>query len=318
MHELVITRNNPLIDPAIHIWGWEIAVYLFLGGFVAGMMMISGYFILTGRTKNTKCSCFLVPIVAIFLLSIGMLALFLDLSYKEHFWRMYVTFQWWSPMSWGAWILFLVYPILIANALIRIPDEIKGKLKLLTNFSEKLNKRPFLIKIIGSASMIVGGLLGTYTGILLSSFVARPAWNNSMLWILFLVSGLSTAAAFVHLVGRDAEERRMLAKADNGFLVAELIIICLILIGFLTSSKVHIQAVNLILGGEYTATFWIFVVFIGIVIPLFIQLLAVNLKIRHTPVAPILVITGGLILRFIIVSMGQNSQWNTAIYDIIK
>ncbi len=318
MHELVITRNNSLIDPAIHIWGWEIAVYLFLGGFVAGMMMISGYFILTGRTKNTKCSCFLVPIVAIFLLSIGMLALFLDLSYKEHFWRMYVTFQWWSPMSWGAWILFLVYPILIANALIRIPDEIKGKLKLLTNFSEKLNKRPFLIKIIGSASMIVGGLLGTYTGILLSSFVARPAWNNSMLWILFLVSGLSTAAAFVHLVGRDAEERRMLAKADNGFLVAELIIICLILIGFLTSSKVHIQAVNLILGGEYTATFWIFVVFIGIVIPLFIQLLAVNLKIRHTPVAPILVITGGLILRFIIVSMGQNSQWNTAIYDIIK
>lgn len=318
MNELVITRNNPMIDPSIHIWGWEIAVYLFLGGIVAGMMMISGYFILTGRTQNTKCSCFLIPIVAIVAISIGMLALFLDLEYKVHFWRMYVTFQWWSPMSWGAWILFLVYPILIANALIRIPEEMKGKLKFLVAFSDKINQRPFLVKVIGASSMIVGGLLGTYTGILLSSFVARPAWNSSMLWILFLVSGLSTAAAFVHLVGRDADERRMLAKADNGFLVAELIIIILIIIGFLTSTKSHIQAANLILGGEYTATFWIFVVFIGIVIPLIIQLLAVNLKIRHTPVAPILVITGGLILRFIIVSMGQHTQWNTAIYDVIK
>ena len=32
MHELVNTRHNPMIDPAMHIWGWEIPVYLFLGG----------------------------------------------------------------------------------------------------------------------------------------------------------------------------------------------------------------------------------------------------------------------------------------------
>ncbi len=318
MNELVITRNNPMIDPSIHIWGWEIAVYLFLGGIVAGMMMISGYFILTGRTQNTKCSCFLIPIVAIFAITIGMLALFLDLEYKIHFWRMYVTFQWWSPMSWGAWILFLVYPILVANALIRIPDELKDKLKFLKPISDKINQKSYLVKIIGASSMIVGGLLGTYTGILLSSFVARPVWNTPMLWILFLVSGLSTAAAFVHLVGRDADERRMLAKADNGFLIAELIIIALMIIGFLTSTKVHIEAIHLILSGPYTATFWIFVIFIGIIIPLIIQLLAVNLKIRHTPVAPILVIFGGLVLRFIIVSMGQYTEWNTAIYNVIK
>ena len=32
MIELTTTRHNPLIDPSLHVWGWEIPVYLFLGG----------------------------------------------------------------------------------------------------------------------------------------------------------------------------------------------------------------------------------------------------------------------------------------------
>ena len=43
-----------------------------------------------------------------------------------------------------------------------------------------------------------------YTGILLSSLGARPLWASGILGPLFLVSGLSTAAAFAHLVARDA------------------------------------------------------------------------------------------------------------------
>ena len=35
--------------------------------------------------------------------------------------------------------------------------------------------------------------------------------------------------------------------------------------------------------------------------------MAVNHKIKHSPIAPILVIAGGLVLRFIIVEAGQYS-----------
>ncbi len=52
-----------------------------------------------------------------------------------------------------------------------------------------------------------------------------------------------------------------------------------------------------------------FVIGLGIVVPLTIQLLAVNHKVKHAPVAPILVIAGGLILRFVIVYAGQFSHW---------
>ena len=51
--------------------------------------------------------------------------------------------------------------------------------------------------------MALGVVLGIYTGILLSAFGARPLWNSAVLGLLFLISGLSSAAAFVHMVAKD-------------------------------------------------------------------------------------------------------------------
>ena len=309
MLELTTTRNNFLIDPTMTVWGWEIPVYLFLGGLVAGMMIISGYFLFSGRNKSHNSSSRMLPWISIVVLSIGMFALFLDLSHKLYFWRLYTTFQVTSPMSWGAWILLLVYPALLVNGLIYPPKVFIEKIPQLESISKKIQNHPFLIKNIGVLNMLFGGMLGIYTGVLLSTLGARPLWNTSILWVLFVVSGLSTAAAFVHMIAKDKYERELLAKADNGFLIVELFVLIMMILGLLTSSQAHIDAVHLILNGPYAAAFWIFVVAIGIVIPLIIQLLAVNHKVKHTPIAPILVIIGGLILRFVIVSAGQYSQW---------
>ena len=312
MHELTTTRHNHLIDPTLTVWGWEIPVYLFLGGMVAGMMIISGYFLFKGKQKNTDCLCFVVPMLSIILLSLGMFALFLDLEHKQYVWRLYTTFEFTSPMSWGAWILILVYPALIANIIIRLPDELAERFAKLKELSVKISSHKFLVKNIGVLNMIMGGILGMYTGVLLSTLGARPLWNTSILWMLFLVSGLSAAAAFVHMVAKNIEERELLAKADNGFLTIELFVIVLMLVGLYTSTGVHRDSALMLMSGSFAPVFWVFVVGMGIVIPLFIQLLAVNHKIQHTPVAPIFVIIGGLILRFVIVQAGQVSHYINA------
>jgi formate-dependent nitrite reductase membrane component NrfD len=57
--------------------------------------------------------------------------------------------------------------------------------------------------------------------------------------------------------------------------------------------------------------FWVGVVGLGIVLPLLIQSLAVTRRIAHTSLAPVLVILGGLALRFVIVYAGQYSHWPT-------
>jgi formate-dependent nitrite reductase membrane component NrfD len=49
----------------------------------------------------------------------------------------------------------------------------------------------------------------------------------------------------------------------------------------------------------------------GIALPLFIQLMMGSHRIAHTIVAPLLVMAGGLALRFVIVSAGQYSHWFT-------
>lgn len=309
MNEITTTRHNHMIDPSLHVWGWEIPVYLFLGGMVAGMMLISGYFLFKGRTSEENCSCFYLPFMSIIILSVGMVALFLDLEHKLYVWRLYTTFEIRSAMSWGSWILVLVYPVLIINMMLKPPQFLITKFPVLIKARDYLLERKNLIKNFGVVSMFFGAGIGLYTGVLLSSLGARPLWSSSILWLLFLISGLSGAAAFVHVIAKNVYERELLAKADNAFLIIELFIIALFIIGLKTATEVQASAADLLLTGEFASMFWVFVIGIGIIIPLIIQLLAVNHKIHHTPIAPLMVIVGGLILRFVIVSAGQYSHW---------
>jgi protein NrfD len=309
LRELVITRHNEMIEPVFGIWHWEIAVYLFLGGIVAGMMVVLGYFLFELRHRELRCSCSVLPGMSLVLLSLGMLALFLDLEHKQYFWRLYVTFKPASPMSWGSWILILVYPALFAAMILRLPDSIRNRFPSLRALADKARANPVFVRFVGIFCMVLGVMLGIYTGILLSTMGARPLWNSSLLGPLFLVSGLSTAAAFVHLIAQDPYERVLLAKADNAFLSIELFIIILFIMGLLGSTQVHIEAARLLLTGAFAPVFLVFVVGLGIIIPLIIQLLAVSHRIPHTPAAPIIVIAGGLILRLVFVYAGQASHW---------
>ena len=309
MNEITTTRHNEMIDPLLHVWGWEIPVYLFLGGLVAGMMIISGYFLYTGRFKESESSRLYLPFISFVLLSVGMFALFLDLEHKLYVWRLYTTFEITSPMSWGSWILVLIYPVLIAGIILGMPEKYIKKFSFLESARAFLQANKTRIRSLGMLNILFGIMLGMYTGVLLSSLGARPLWSTSILWVLFLTSGLSGAAAFIHMIAKDKYERELLAKGDNIFLSFELLVIIMMLVSLASTSEVHMNAAMLLISGEYAAGFWIFVIGLGIVIPLIIQLLAVNHKIKHTPVAPILVIAGGLALRWIIVGAGQLSHW---------
>jgi formate-dependent nitrite reductase membrane component NrfD len=172
-----------------------------------------------------------------------------------------------------------------------------------------LLRRPAWTHAIATVTVALGVGLGIYTGVLLSALGARPFWNSALLGPLFLVSGLSSAAAFAHLVAPARVEREQLAATDNVLLVVELVLVALFLVGLLSSSRAHADAAFLVLGGPFTAVFWVLVVGAGIVIPLFIQLLAVTRRIQHTPLGPILVMAGGLALRFVVVAVGQVSHW---------
>lgn len=312
--ELFATGRSPATDPHLHVWGWEIPVYLFLGGLTAGIMVLSGWALWKGRRNPRPHTTFALASSGLFLLglaaiSLGMLALFLDLAHKPYVWRLYLTVKPWSPMSWGAWILLLVYPVLALGVLLDPPKALLRWAPPLGPVAAWMAGREWVRHATGFVSIVTGVALGIYTGILLSALGARPLWSSGLLGPLFLVSGLSTAAAFAHWASPEPEERVQLAWLDNLFLTIELGLIGLLLVGLVSSSAVHAEAARLLLGGPYTAVFWVGVVFIGILLPLAIQTLAVTHRIVHTPIAPVLVMLGGLALRFVIVSAGQVSHW---------
>jgi protein NrfD len=308
MIELLTTRHNPLIDPTMHVWGWEIPVYLFLGGWVAGSMVLSGWLQLRGGEQGRSSVGRVLPWISLVLISLGMGALFLDLEHRLYVWRLYLTLQPASPMSWGGWILLLVYPVLALGALTSLPEGLLRRWPAAAALARR-TRHPQSARWLGTSNIAIGVALGIYTGILLSSLGARPLWASAALGPLFLVSGLSTGAAFAHMIARDETEQATLLRADSLFLLVELALIALFLIGHLTAGEVYANAARLLLGGPYTAVFWVLVVGLGILLPLVIQSLMVSHRMAHTLVAPLLVMSGGLALRFVVVSAGQWSHW---------
>jgi protein NrfD len=317
MNEITNTRHNHLIDPTMHVWGWEIPLYLFLGGLVAGIMIFAGIQMLRKKEEEPSMALSLLPWAAPIALSIGMFFLWLDLEHPFNAWRFYLAFKVTSPMSWGSWVLLGVYPVSILLAWVITPEFLKGMVR------ERLNGVPLFGKVdewsrenarlLGILSIILGAALGIYTGVLLGTMVARPLWNSALLGPLFLVSGLSSGAAFMLLFGLTDRERIFLGRADMALITAELALLALWMIGLASGSGPSQLALASIFGGPYTAAFWTLVVALGLLAPL----LGEWLEYKHGAVpgkgTAILVLLGGFALRWIMVFAGQATGWVTEI-----
>lgn len=311
MREITITsgRDMHLIDPALTIWGWEIPVYLFLGGLVAGILFFSALYYLRGKADEMPTVVRATPLLAPVLLGLGLFALFLDLEYKLHVFRFYTNIRLESPMSWGSWTLAVIFPLSVVWAMIHIEQVFTGwrwPYRWLARIVEIARQyaRP-----IAWVLMIYAIILGMYTGILLSAFNARPVWNSAILGPLFLVSGLSTGVALNLLISKNEAEKHLLSRIDIMAIAVELFLIIHLFMGFLASTQIHIEAAGLFLGGPYTAGFWIFVVALGLVLPALLEFLELKGRVLATRIPALLVLAGGLILRFIIVDAGQVSHW---------
>jgi protein NrfD len=308
--ELFISgRDIPNIDPFLNIWHWQIPIYLFLGGLAAGILFFASLFTIIGKENEmpstVKWGPFLVPGALV----LGLFMLFLDLKHQLYFWRLYTTIRMESPMSWGAWVLMFITPLSflwIASYLKELVPDWNWKFK----WVEKLigwvqqNRQPMAWVMMGLAVV-----LGIYTGILLSAFNARPLWNNAILGPLFMVSGMSTGVATIMWISKSHSERRILGRIDLLLIIIELFFITHMIMGMLAGSEVMIQAAGLFLGGQFTVSFWVFVVILGLLFPAVLEILELNGYKIPIAIPALLILTGGLIFRFIMVEAGQITRY---------
>jgi len=308
--ELIVSgRMNPMVDPVLHAWGWEIPVYLFLGGVAAGLLFFAGLYYILGKENEFPTAVKRAPILIPIVLIVGLGALFLDLHHKLYFWRLYTTIKIFSPMSWGAWTLMIVTPLSMIWAALYIKEwfpKWDWKFDVLKDMEEFFSEYK---KVLAWLMVLFGVVLGIYTGILLSAFNARPLWNTSILGPLFLASGLSAGAAIIMLLSKTHEERKLFAKVDLMVIGIELFLIIHMFMGYHASTQAQQDAASLFLGGDLTAAFWIFVVVLGMIIPALLEILELNKKYIPVIIPVTLILLGSFMLRFLITYAGQLSRY---------
>ena len=311
--ELIISgRNLPHIDPHLDLWHWPISLYLFLGGLAAGILFFTAVVTLFNKEEKYQGAVKWATIIPPFALSIGLIALLYDLTHIWYSWRLFTAFRITSPMSWGAWTLLLITPISLLwtisyfKAYFPSWNWQEGLLAILGKLIDYINQHKKILAWVLIPSTII---LGIYTGILLSAFNARPLWNNSILGPLFLTSGLSTGAAAIIVLAKSHTERKLFSMIDLVLIGIELFLITHMIMGMMAGSQVQIEASQLIMGGEFTVMFWVFVVILGLAFPAILEIFElIGFKVPAV-VPAILVLIGGLVFRFVMVDAGQLTRY---------
>ena len=199
--------QGPIINAPV--WTWEIPLYFWFGGIAAGSSFVALACDLAGDEDSARVA----RKVALAALMPSPPLLVMDLGRPERFYNMLRIFKPRSPMSMGAWALSAFGGLAGASVL----ADLLGR------------KRE--AKLLGGANALVGGYLGSYTGVLLAS-TAVPVWARSRLFLgpIFISTATATGAAATRLalvatglpVGHPT--RRALGTVETGAMAAELIL----------------------------------------------------------------------------------------------
>lgn len=281
-------------------WQWLIIVYFFLGGLAGGAYFLAVLIDLFGDPLDRPLAR-LGYLVAFPLTVVCGLLLIVDLHRPLRFWHMLLqseTFRPmlkpWSPMSLGSWALLLFGGFALLSFLAALADDGLGRWPALARL------RP--PGVLGTLVAILGGLLGFfiagYTGVLLT-VTNRPIWaDTNLLGLVFLVSGASSAAALLALLGRrraraSVQGLHALERFDSLMLVLELLA--------LIALVVSLGGVARLWLGAWGALLLIGVVGLGILVPLVLYRRALRAGVLGSPVAPALVLAGSFLLRLVII-----------------
>lgn len=191
------------------VWTWEVPLYFWFGGMAAGSSFVALACDLAGDHRSAR----IARGVALGALMPSPPLLIMDLGRPERFYNMLRIFKPRSPMSTGAWCLS-VFGGLAAGA---VGADVLG--------------RPRLARAAGGANAVVGGYLGSYTGVLLAA-TAVPVWARSRLFLgpIFVATGALTGAGTTRMVlaasGTPADHptRVALGRVETGAMAAELLL----------------------------------------------------------------------------------------------
>ena len=304
------------------VWGWQPALYLFLGGVGAGTFFVAGLVHLATRSHKRIVSVSMWS--AIVLLAVGLGCLLMEVSAPLRALMMWQSFSnlgnsW---MAVGAWLLFLAMACFFVAAVLNTEG-------LVRRLSVSEGARTIADGVFTVAGMLLGLCVAVYTGILLMEAPGVPFWNTELLPMLFTVSALDTGVAFVAILFAILEPQEH--KAVRFLELSTLVLVVLetvVLIAFVKAmlaggnplfetmepgyAATAAASANAWLSGQLAGAFWALFIVVGLASPFVLALLQLMLRLGNTSrrvlavTASICVLVGGCTLRFITLMAGAH------------
>jgi formate-dependent nitrite reductase membrane component NrfD len=275
-------------------WGWLIAFYFFFGGISAGAFVFAAILDLFGKSFDRGMAR-LGYYVSFAALVVCPPLLIIDLTRPERFWHMLLQnnagglmLKTYSPMSIGAWALFVFGIFVTAGFLGALAEDGKGPFKFLA--------RDPIRKINAALGSIPGFFVAGYTGVLLS-VTNRPIWADTpMVGALFLLSGASAAAALMVWLGRRRAHPASVAwmkRLEIWLVVLEIVAIIAMVVTLGPVAREWMGAWGLVLV--------VGVVLLGLLVPLFLHFRPTLAGAQNVVIASVLAVAGSLLLRFVVI-----------------
>ena len=298
-------------DPAVH-WGFQIAVYLFLGG-LAGGSYITGYVadVLSTRTaieeeyvarrETARWGMY----VAVASIGVGGIALLTHLGVPLRALYFPLTFT-----NYGSWMVIGTWAIIIFTLWTfgqafwyTFGGAIEGEAGTSLVFRHLLSKyvrmdpggpgRSFIVRVLDTIADItrpprshwlVYGALGAglaalliaYTALLISAVDTVALWNRAYLPFIFLMSGISTgiaaATGLTMLFEGLSETVHQYSLADDAIIVVELLIIGALL-ATLDGQGLSGEITMYLINGPQALLFWGAIIVGGLLLPVVVSLI---------------------------------------------
>jgi formate-dependent nitrite reductase membrane component NrfD len=311
-----------------HHWGIGVAIYLFLGGLGGAMIFLAVANKMLLKREDPSMYAW-STIIGIILVNLGALFLLMDMFIWDSFWHGHIfeIFKVIYALFGAAVFNGNLHPWIQIGALTIAISSGVGLLWALAMADRAaiLKDIPIVVKIanilkpfegvLGWILLIFSTVLAFYTGFLLSVAPSIPSWSHPLLPVLFFISALSTGTAWYMLwtyfaKGKDEKTQEVRKKIAYQVEWADIVLIGLELLAILAYFN-YLYYANA--GGKYVFNLMIndigfigLFLILGLIVPWLLELIV---AVKHSykiliPIAAILVIFGGFLLRYYILHYG--------------
>ena len=261
------------------MWGWQPALYLFLGGMGAGGFVMAAVLFLIDRTRHRLIVCVSMW-AALASLAVGLLLLLSELITPARGLLMWQSFghvtSWRTYGAWGAFAAMAVFAVSALLATRPVGVWLATKWKWFEKHGVALRR---VLAVVG---IVLGAFVAVYTGMLLMSAGGVPLWNTLLLPALFTVSAFDTGVALVEIVAVLLSKKDALAPKARVIMERAVVVLvlveCVVMAAFLASmlgadgqtamGATAASSAALLVSGGLAACFWGMVVACGLVLPL--------------------------------------------------